>query len=75
MFLADRGFPSYNYFAHTEENKAAYLIRAKDEYVNRLLLDEKPDSDEFDVSVDRIIVRHKAKKSISIRNLLTNTVM
>jgi len=62
LFLADRGFPSYNCFAHAKEKNVAYLIRAKDDYVKRLLRDEKPGSDEFDISVDRIIVRHKAKK-------------
>lgn len=62
LFLADRGFPSYNCFAHAKEKNAAFLIRAKDDYVKRLLRDEKPESDEFDISVDRIIVRHKSKK-------------
>lgn len=62
LFLADRGFPSYNCFAHAKEKKAAYLIRAKDDYVDHLLRDEKPGSDEFDVSVNRTIVRHQAKK-------------
>ena len=62
LFLADRGFPSYNCFAHAKEKNAAFLIRAKDDYVTRLLRGDKPDSDEFDLSVDRIIVRHKRKK-------------
>lgn len=62
LFLADRGFPSYNCFAHAKEKNVGYLIRAKDDYVKRLLRDDKPVSDEFDLSVDRIIVRHQAKK-------------
>jgi hypothetical protein len=62
LFMADRGFPSYNCFAHAKEKNASYLIRAKDDYVKRLLRDEMPDTDEFDISVDRIIVRHQAKK-------------
>ena len=62
LFLADRGFPSYNCFAHAKEKNAAFVIRAKDDYATRLLREDKPDSDEFDLSVDRIIVRHKRKK-------------
>ena len=55
-------FPSYNCFAHAKEKNAAFVIRAKDTYVTRLLRDAKPDSDEFDLSVERIIVRHTSKK-------------
>lgn len=62
LFLADRGFPSFNCFAHAKENGVSYLIRATDRYVNRLLRDDRPDSDEFDITVKRIIVRHNSKK-------------
>lgn len=62
LFLADRGFPSFNCFAHAKETGVKYLIRAKDLYVDRLLRDERPDTEEFDVTIDRIIVRHNSRK-------------
>ena len=37
IFIADRGFCSYNVFAHAIENRACFLIRAKDTYISRLL--------------------------------------
>lgn len=37
IFIADRGFCSYNVFAHALENKSYFLIRAKDAYVSKLI--------------------------------------
>ena len=67
LYLADRGFPSYNVFAHCFKKGAFFLIRAKDLYVERLLKHDMPDpgNGEFDVEVDRIIVRHQSKKLYS----------
>lgn len=67
LYLADRGFPSYNVFAHCFKKGAFFLIRAKDLYVERLLKHDMPASEnaEFDVEVDRIIVRHQSKKLYS----------
>lgn len=64
VFIADRGFCSYNVFAHAIENQAYFLIRAKDTYVSRLLGDRVPDV-EFDISLQRIFCRtHSRKKRL-----------
>ncbi len=66
LYIADRGFPSYNFFAHCKENGAFFLARAKDLYIERLLREDRPQNEEeFDLSIDRIIVRTKAKKNYS----------
>lgn len=66
VFIADRGFPSLNLFAHCREKNASYLVRATDRYVERLLRDDLPeDMDEFDITVNRIVVRSNAKKTRS----------
>lgn len=63
LFIADRGFPSYNVYAHCFENKVFFLFRAKDLYIKRLLGDDYPkDKDEFDITVSRIVVRSQNKK-------------
>ena len=66
LFIADRGFPSFNAFAHCIEKGVRFLIRAKELYIDRLLGDDRPSGDgEFDITVERIIVRNKRKKSRS----------
>jgi len=67
LFLADRGFPSFNLFAHAKEKGICFLIRAKELYVQRLLggrnmLDGQ---EEFDITVDRIVTRSHAEKKRS----------
>lgn len=63
LFIADRGFPSYNMFAHAEKKGICYMVRAKDNYVERLLKDDALLAmDEFDAVVERIITRTNAKK-------------
>ena len=66
LFIGDRGFPSFNLFAHCKEKESYFLIRAKDLYVDRLLRDDKPKDDgEFDITVTRYIVRSQKKSSRS----------
>ena len=56
IFIADRGFASYNVFAHAQENGRLFLVRAKDINVRRFLnLETLPDS--IDTSVDLILSR------------------
>ena len=63
LFIGDRGFPSFNLFAHCKENGACFLIRAKDLYVDRLLRSERPEGEgEFDITVNRYIVRSQKKR-------------
>ena len=61
IFIADRGFASYNTFAHTIEAKRKFLIRAKDLNVKRFLnLNELPDT--IDQTVTLILTRSQNKK-------------
>jgi len=61
IFVGDRGFASYNAFAHVIEKGALFMIRAKDINVKRMLnLSELPD--DIDRSVNLILTRSNAKK-------------
>ena len=60
IFLADRGFASYNVFAHAIENNAYFVIRCTDRNTSRMLKTEVlPNS--MDLETDLILVRHQAK--------------
>lgn len=61
IFIADKGFCSYNVFAHAMENNSFFLIRAKDAYVSNLLKEDVSEK-EFDIMVHRIFSRTKSKK-------------
>ncbi len=63
IFIADRGFCSYNVFAHAIENQVHFLIRAKDSYLSRLL-EEDISGRELDVSLQRIFSRTRSKKKM-----------
>ena len=58
LFIADRGFVSFNVFAHAIENNAFFLIRARDpsdrNILSKLAL---PDGPEFDVTFERWLTR------------------
>jgi hypothetical protein len=61
IFIADRGFASYNVFAHAHENNRLFLIRAKDINARRILnIEALPDS--IDTSVDLILSRTQSAK-------------
>ena len=62
IFIADRGFHSFNVFAHAIENNAYFLIRAKDVNMRRLLGHDIPEENCFDVWIDRILTRSQSKK-------------
>lgn len=63
VFLADRGFPSLNAFAHAQEKGVFFLFRAKKDFACRLLGADMPaGGGEFDVPISRTVVRTKAKK-------------
>ena len=62
IFMADRGFASYNVFAHMIENGMHFLIRAKDKTVERLLGTGSLGDVELDCEVTRILTRSSAKK-------------
>ena len=58
IFIADRGFFAYNVFAHAIENNSYFLIRAKDNNMERLTgqnVSELPEN--FDSYVERFLIR------------------
>ena len=61
IFIADRGFSCYNFFAHAYENGIFFLVRAKDINAKRFLaLGALPDR--LDSRVDIILSRSQSKK-------------
>ena len=61
IFIADRGFASYNVFAHAFENGRLFLIRAKDINARRFLnLESLPNL--IDTSVDLILSRSQSAR-------------
>jgi len=63
IVTADRGYESYNNFAHIERKGWRYLIRVKDLGSNGILSGLKlPKDGEFDLSVHRILTRKQTKK-------------
>jgi hypothetical protein len=61
VFIGDRGFSSYNFFAHAKEKGMLFLVRAKDINVRRLLkLETLPDRIETHAKV--ILTRTQSAK-------------
>lgn len=64
IFIADRGFESYNNFAHIQEIGQFFLIRIKDRNSNGMLSAfDLPDCDEFDLPVDLLLTRKQSKEA------------
>lgn len=62
IFIADRGFHSFNVFAHAIEHNAYFFIRVKNVNMRRLLGHDIPEENCFDVSIDWILTRSQSKK-------------
>ena len=63
VFLADRGFCSYNNMAHVIERGQYFLFRAKDISSKGLLHHiDLPDSESFDMTIKFILVRRQSAK-------------
>jgi hypothetical protein len=63
IVVADRGYESYNNFANIEEKGWNYLIRVKDSTAGGILSGLRlPKTDEFDVTVKRILTRKQTKE-------------
>lgn len=73
IYIADRGFHSFNVFAHAVEHHSFFMVRATDIKMQRLLGIDLPIQDCFDVQINRILTRSNSKKSVSIRNWRSNT--
>lgn len=64
VYIGDRGFSCYNFFAHAKENGIFHVIRTKDINVKRLLdLQTLPDS--LDTGAEIILTRTQSKKKRS----------
>ena len=70
IYIADRGYASYNDFAHVLEKQQYFLIRCTDVKTSRLLGFPLEDVWEIDFHVDRILFRSKAKKNLKHPELL-----
>lgn len=63
ILTADRGYESYNTFAHIERKGWNYVIRVKDIGSNGILSGLRlPQTGEFDVTIHRILTRSQSKK-------------
>lgn len=64
VFIADRGYESYNNLAHIQQIGQFFLIRIKDCKSNGMLRSfDLPDSDEFDLSLDLFLSRKKSNET------------
>ena len=62
LFIADRGFVSFNVFAHAIENNAYFLVRARESNPRSMLATIKlPDSPEYDIIFERWLTRKNTK--------------
>ena len=63
IFIADRGYESYNVFAHIERKGLNYLIRVKDKDSNGILgAIHFPDTDIFDMDVHKCLTRKQTNE-------------
>lgn len=64
LFIADRGYESYNVFAHVQERGMFYLIRACDSNNNCIIsgLKQLPQTEEYDVIVPLKLTRTQTKE-------------
>lgn len=69
IFIADRGYESYNHMAHVQEKGWFYLIRAKDNSGGIASGLDMPDTDEFDMPVSLYLTR---KQTNEMKELLKN---
>ena len=63
LFLGDRNYTSYNTIHHLLEAGASFVLRGRDDWVERLVGEDKLPKGEFDVTIERILVRTRSTKS------------
>jgi len=64
IVIADRGYESYNLFAHIEQKGWKYLIRVRDKTRTSMLSSfDLPTTDEFDSNVNIILTKRYPKKN------------
>jgi len=70
IVVGDRAFESYNNFAHIEQKGWNYVIRVKDMASTGICAGLKlPDTEEFDVQIERILTRKQTKEVKANRQL------
>ena len=62
IFIADRGYESYNNFAHIENSGYNYVIRVKDINNSGILSCFNLPDDEFDIDIERLLTRKSTKE-------------
>ncbi len=63
IFIADRGFETYNIFAHAQEKGMYYLIRVKDGSRGGMTGSfDLPDANEFDHSMQLTVTKNRTKE-------------
>ena len=63
IFIADRGYETYNIFAHVQEKGMYYLIRVKDGGGGSMTGSfELPDEEEFDYTMQLVLTRKQTKE-------------
>jgi hypothetical protein len=65
LFIADRGYVSFNVLAHAIENGAFFLIRGRDSSTSILSTIDLPDEPEFDITYEKILTRRSSNISKS----------
>ena len=65
LFIADRGYVSFNVLAHVIENGAFFLIRGRDSSTSILSTIDLPDEPEFDITYEKILTRRSSNISKS----------
>lgn len=64
--IADRGYVSFNVFAHAIENGVSFLIRAREPSCRSILSKlELPDEPEFDITFERWLTRRNTNTVIA----------
>ena len=77
LFIADRGYESYNVFAHAQEKGVFYLVRARDAGTSTIISSLKmlPNTNEYDVLIPLKLTRKQTKdvkKHPEVYKVLTN---
>ncbi|QUH28632.1 IS4 family transposase [Vallitalea guaymasensis] len=63
IIMADRGYESYNIFAHAEKKGWNYLIRVKDKNSSGIVSGFKiPEEGEFDITISTILTRKQTRQ-------------
>lgn len=70
IYIADRGYESYNNLAHVQEKGQYFLIRIKDSMKNGIASAiDLPSDEEFDVSLDMNLTRKQTNAAKADKNL------